>query len=215
MKDIAIFGAGGFGREVACLIRRINDSLEKPKWKLIGFFDDGLVVGAKNEYGCILGSIDVLNAWERPLAVVVAIGTPTILRTVVEKINNKNIYFPNLIDPSVICLDPDNLSLGKGNIVCTNCMISCNVKMNDFNILNGYIPVGHDTIIGSFNVIMPTSNISGGVKIGDCNFFGVKSVVLQYITIGNNTRIGACSVVIRKTKDGFLYMGNPATKVNI
>lgn len=25
MKDIAIYGAGGFGREVACLIKRIND----------------------------------------------------------------------------------------------------------------------------------------------------------------------------------------------
>ena len=24
VKDIAIFGAGGFGREVACLLRKIN-----------------------------------------------------------------------------------------------------------------------------------------------------------------------------------------------
>ena len=40
MKDIAIFGAGGFGREVACLIRIINESASEPKWNLIGFFDD-------------------------------------------------------------------------------------------------------------------------------------------------------------------------------
>lgn len=38
MKDIAIFGAGGFGREVACLIKRINKI--KPQWNFIGFFDD-------------------------------------------------------------------------------------------------------------------------------------------------------------------------------
>lgn len=215
MKDIAIFGAGGFGREVACLIRRINENLEDPCWKLIGFFDDGLPIGSTNEYGSILGDINVLNTWDRPLAVVIAIGNPDILQKVVGKITNKNIFFPNLLDPSVICLDPNNYSLGKGNIICANCLLSCNVSIGDFNIFNGYIPVGHDTVIGSYNVIMPTTNISGGVKVGNCNFFGVKSVVLQYITIGNNTRIGACSVVIRKTKDGFLYMGNPATKVII
>ena len=39
MKDIAIYGAGGFGREVACLLRRINE--QAPQWNLRGFFDDG------------------------------------------------------------------------------------------------------------------------------------------------------------------------------
>lgn len=215
MKDIAIFGAGGFGREVACLINRINDRLDKPYWKIIGFFDDGLSCGTANEYGTVLGDICVLNEWDRPIAVVIAIGNPDILRKVAERIINPNVSFPNIIDPSVILLDPNNVSLGKGNIICANCMLSCNVTIGDFNIFNGYIPVGHDTVIGDYNVIMPTTNISGGVRIGNCNFFGVKSVVLQYITIGSNTRIGACSVVIRKTKDGFLYMGNPATMVKI
>ena len=37
MKDIAIYGAGGFGKEVACLIKRINE--QEPTWNLIGFFD--------------------------------------------------------------------------------------------------------------------------------------------------------------------------------
>ncbi len=37
MKDIAIYGAGGFGREVACLIKQINDSLENPRWNFIVF----------------------------------------------------------------------------------------------------------------------------------------------------------------------------------
>lgn len=38
MKDIAVFGAGGFGREVANLIRRINAAAEVPEWNFIGFF---------------------------------------------------------------------------------------------------------------------------------------------------------------------------------
>ena len=65
MKDIAIYGAGGFGREVACLIRIINESLDEPRWKVIGFFDDNPdLKGTKNEYGTVLGGRDELNKWE-------------------------------------------------------------------------------------------------------------------------------------------------------
>lgn len=53
MKDIAIYGAGGFGREVACLLRRINE--QAPQWNLIGFFDDDItLIGTQNEYGEVL-----------------------------------------------------------------------------------------------------------------------------------------------------------------
>lgn len=38
MRDIAIYGAGGFGKEVACLLNRINEV--NHQWNLIGFFDD-------------------------------------------------------------------------------------------------------------------------------------------------------------------------------
>ena len=61
---------------------------------------------------------------------------------------------------------------------------------------------------------MPLARISGGAKIGNLNLFGIGSIVLQNIQIGNNTRIGAGSFVMKKTKDGFLYFGNPAKKVD-
>lgn len=38
MKKIAIFGAGGFGREVATMIQQIN--FVDKKWTFIGFFDN-------------------------------------------------------------------------------------------------------------------------------------------------------------------------------
>ena len=43
MKDIAIFGVGGFGREVLTLIQDINKV--EPTWNVIGFFDDGYEIG--------------------------------------------------------------------------------------------------------------------------------------------------------------------------
>ena len=208
MKDIAIYGAGGFGREVACLIRIINE--KNPTWNLIGFFDDGIEKGTKNEYGEVLGGITEVNNFSEPLAIVIAIGNPRIVSKIVSNITNPNIEYPNLISPDLIYLDENNVMLGKGNIICSGCLISCNVKIGNFNILNGFIPVGHDTVIGNFNSIMPSVKISGEVTIGDRNFFGVGSIVLQQIKIGNDTTVGANSLILRKTKDGMTYVGSPA-----
>lgn len=212
MKDIAIYGAGGFGRETACLLKRINNE-SNGDWNLVGFFDDGAPVGSKNEYGEVLGNIDTLNAWEKPLSVVFAIGSPKAVSTLHSKINNSNIDFPNILAPDTLFLDKENVRMGIGNVFCSHCSISCNVKIGDFNSLNGHITVGHDTEIGDFNAIMPAVKISGGVKIGNRNFLGVNSVILQYKSIGNDTIIGAGAVVLRNTKDGNTYVGNPATKV--
>ena len=51
MKDIAIYGAGGFGREVACMIKHINESADEPIWNLVGFFDDGKQNCTRSLYG--------------------------------------------------------------------------------------------------------------------------------------------------------------------
>lgn len=212
MKDIVIYGAGGFGREIACLIRLINE--KNPEWNLIGFLDDNESLwGSQNEYGTVLGGSDWLNKQEKELACAIAVGSPAAVMAITAKINNPNVSFPNLYAPTVTFLDKESMKIGKGNIFCTNCFVSCNVTVGDFNLFNGYIPIGHDAVIGDCNVVMPSSNISGGVVLGNGNFLGVQSVVLQYVKIGNNTRIGANSVVMRKTKDGYLYIGNPAKRV--
>lgn len=210
MKDIAIYGAGGFGREVACLINLINR--DKPAWNLIGFYDDNEeLIGTNNEYGKVIGGIDQLNAYNAELAVAIAIGNPVIVKKIVENISNMNVTFPNLIAPDVVLMDKNNYSLGQGNIICSKCWISCNVHFGNFNILNVGVMVGHDAFFGNYNSLMPCVNISGEVTVGDENFFGVSSVVLQQKRIGNKTVIGGNSMIIKNTKDGRTYIGNPAS----
>lgn len=213
MKDIAIYGAGGFGREVACMINAINEV--SPCWNLIGFFDDGIAKGTKNIFGEIIGGIDELNQWDTEINVVFSIATPNILKVVVDKITNKNVSFPNLIAPNVNFLHKNSLNIGKGNLLFFGTRVSCEVTIGDFNLLNGFVSLGHDVQVGNFNVLGPMVRLSGNVVIQDQNFFGVQSIVLQGLKIGNKTKIGANSVVIRNTKDDSLYMGNPATRVKI
>lgn len=211
MKDIAIYGAGGFGREIACMIRN-----NFPEWNVIGFFDDGIQKGTLiSPFGVALGGIETLNKWENELAVAFAIGSPKTVKLLVEKVNNPQIYFPNIIHPNFRILDESTFKIGKGNVIISDCRVSCNVSIGDFNAFNGSVVLGHDAKIGSYNSFMPAVRISGEVKIGDCNFFGVASIVLQQLKVGNEVKLGAGSVLMTKPKDGNLYIGVPAKKTDL
>jgi sugar O-acyltransferase (sialic acid O-acetyltransferase NeuD family) len=211
MKNIAVYGAGGYGREIACLINAINK--QKSQWNIIGFFDDGLPVGHKNEYGRVLGGIAELNTYPKELSLVMAIANPKILDSIINKITNVFIEFPNIIAPDVLFLDKNCFSMGKGNVIGYKSVISCNVQMGNFNRLNADVFIGHDVNIGDCNMFNPSVRISGEVSIGSYNFFGVSSIVLQQKTIGNNVTVGTNSVIIKKTKDNATYTGNPATEL--
>ena len=208
-KNIAIYGAGGYGREIACLLNKIN--IEKETWNLIGFFDDGIEKGKEiSHFGKNLGGITELNQFPEELAIVLAIGSPQTVKKIVGNIANNHVYFPNIIAPDFEIVDPETFRMGKGNIIQSKCFASCDVTIGDFNTFNGSITLSHDNIIGSYNTFMPGVRVSGEVEIGDCNLFGVESVILQQIKIGSNIKLGAGSVLMRKPKDGQLYIGNPA-----
>lgn len=211
MKDIAIYGAGGFGREVACIINMINAI--KPTWNIIGFFDDSVPKGTENEYGKILGGLEELNSWENPLSIAMAIGSPKTLALLTSKIINPNISFPNIIAPNVCIFDEKNYSIGKGNIVNIMGSLSTNVTLGDFNILNGFVTIGHDAVLGNFNCLMTFTDIAGNVNIGDRNYFGVRATVLQGKSVTNDITIGAGAVVMKNIKKPGTYIGNPARKL--
>lgn len=211
MKDIAIYGAGGLGKEVACLIDRINKSQSEPQWRLIGFFDSGKPIGTTiSHYGSVLGGITELNAWPEPLDITIAIGNPISIKKIVEAINNPLIGFPNVIDPIFVIADELTCKIGQGNIIQRNCFISCDVKLGNFNVLNGDVVLGHDTIAQDYNVFMSDVRISGAVTIGNENLFGASSFVIQGLKIGNLIRLSPGSMLLTKPKDNSLYIGNPA-----
>ena len=215
MQDIAIYGAGGYGREVACMIIKFNElALSKGKeepWRIIGFFDDGIEKGkAVSHYGSILGGIEEVNAYSKPLALAVSIGNPKIRKKVVEKINNPNISFPNLIYPDIWYADKSTFEIGFGNIIGGACTMSCDVKIGNFNIFNGFVNTGHDVKVGDFNSIMPGTRISGMVSIDTENMLGANSLILQLLKVGKRVTVGAGAVLMTKPKDDCTYIGNPA-----
>ncbi len=208
MKDIAIFGAGGFGREVLTLIQNINAVEEI--WNVIGFFADGEPIG-KHVHGFpILGGTKELNDWKTPLNIVFAIGTPKAVKAISSNITNPQIAFPQIIHPSVIFGDRSSVRLGKGCIICANTVLTCDIKIGDFVIMNLSCTVGHDAEIGNYSAFMPTCNISGYATVGECVYCGTGVNIIDRTSIGDDSIIGAGAVVTKPIPSDCTAVGVPA-----
>lgn len=207
MKDFAIYCAGGFGREVYCLIfKRINN----PDWRFVGFFDDGVEKGKQLQYGVCLGGMKELNEWPTPIDVCIANGSPRMLKRISDGIVNPMVDFPNIFSPDTGFADCDSVKIGKGNIFGRGCWLSVNVEIGNFNVFNGSVVFGHEAKVGNCNAFMPNIRVSGGVTIGDENLFGSCSFILQGLKIGNHVTLSPGSILLTKPKDGMVYIGNPA-----
>jgi sugar O-acyltransferase (sialic acid O-acetyltransferase NeuD family) len=209
LKPIAIFGGGGFGLEVAMLIEQINHAL--PQWNLLGFFDDTIPVGTGiNNKWSVLGGIGALNDWREPLAVVFALGFPGPKLSLIEKIDNPNIWHPTLFHPSVIIGPSDYVEIGEGGIICAGNIITTNIHIGKHVLLNLACTVGHETLIGDYCAFMPGCHISGEVKIGKASFWGTGAKIINQCYVGDFTTIGAGAVVIDNIPDHATAVGVPA-----
>lgn len=210
MEKVVIVGAGGFGREVKMLLDQINQT--ETKYEFLGFYDDGFLKGTCINDNEVIGSLEDLITIDYKISVIVAIGSPDVKRKIVEKLINPNINFPTLIHPSVI-IGAEFVTIGKGCIICAGNIITCNISIKDFVILNLQCTVGHDTIINSFASFMPSVNISGEVVIHEEVYVGTGAKIINQLEIGFQTIVGAGAVVSKTLPAKCTAVGIPAKPI--
>lgn len=208
MKKIAIYGAGGFGKEVAFLINDINQM--KPQYDFVGYFDDEKTKGDTINLFPILGGIKELNSYDSELALVIAISDPTTKRRIVESVENDCVIFPSIVHPSALIGPNEVTSIGMGCIICAGTIITVNIEIKDFVLINYSCTVGHDTIIESYCSLMPTASISGDVRIGEDVYIGTGAKIINQLEIGKRTIVGAGAVVINSLPSNCTAVGVPA-----
>lgn len=208
MEKIAVFGAGGFGRETQMLIAQIN-GIEN-RFEFIGFFDDGYKIGELINNSPILGGISELNRVIEPMNIVFSIADPKTKKNLLERIINPLIKYPALIHPNALIGDEQYVHIGDGSIIAAGNIITVNIDIGKHVILNLSCTVGHDTIIGDFSSFMPTVNISGEVTIGEGVYVGTGAKIINQLEIGEFTIVGAGSVVNKSLPSHCTAVGVPA-----
>lgn len=208
MKDLIIFGAGGFGREVAWAVERINKFT--PTWNLLGFMDDndGIQGTVINGYRVLGKSEDVLSFPDA--YIVCAVGASRTREKIIDNLKriNPHIRFGTVKDPSVVM--SDSVTIGEGTIICANNIITVNITIGCHVIINLACTIGHDAVLGDFTTLYPTVNVSGMTTIGRATEIGTGTQIIQGMKIGDYSVAGAGAVIVSDIKENSLAVGCPA-----
>lgn len=210
MKDIVIIGAGGFGREVKTIIDAINKNTKT--YNFLGFYDDTIAKGTLINNFPILGNLKELNDLKTATDVLVGLGDPISKYKIISSLKNELLHFPTIIHPSVILSD-DDVIIDNGCIICAGNIITCNIKIGKFVTLNLMCTVGHDTVIDDYSSFMPSVNISGEVHIEEKVYVGTGAKIINRLTIGKATIVGAGAVVSKSLPEYCTAVGIPAKPI--
>jgi sugar O-acyltransferase (sialic acid O-acetyltransferase NeuD family) len=191
MKKIAIYGAGGFGKEVRGML-----DVQRHYFLFAGFIDD---------FKKVQEAVQDENFDD----VLLAIADPEIRSRIYQQWSLKPVSFTTLIGEDV-WLHP-SVAIGKGSIICPGVKFTVDIHLGEFVIVNLNSTIGHDVVIGDFCSLMPAVNISGNVTLGKRVFVGTGATILQGLTIGDGAVIGAGAVVTRDVPSYSTVMGVPAT----
>jgi sugar O-acyltransferase (sialic acid O-acetyltransferase NeuD family) len=210
MNNLAIYGAGGFGREVCMMVNQINQ--HKMLYKVIGYFDDSKQKGCVIGHHEVLGGIKELNSYPEDIFLVIALGNPVAKSMIFLSIENDKVKFPVLIHPSCI-IGTDNVTIGEGSIICAGSILTVDITIGNHVILNLGCTVGHDTKIGSYSSLMPSVNVSGEVELGEGVYCGTGVRIINQLKVGNNTIVGAGGVVSKSLPSNCTAVGIPAKPI--
>ncbi len=208
MKDLIIIGAGGFGREVSWLVERIN--AVSPQWNLLGFADDYATESKTIDKYNIIGDVDCVADYPDAYVVCCVANTQVRKKLVARAEPNR---FATLIDPSAII--SSKVEIGEGSVICAGSVITVDIKIGKHNIIDVNSIIGHDAVLEDYVTLYPSVNVSGNTVIRNGVELGTGSQVIQGLSVGENTIVGAGAVVVRDLPDNCTAVGVPAKVIKV
>lgn len=211
MKQIAIYGASGFGREVLPLVRQqVAKSGAAPAQ--IVFIDD-------NAYATMANGHPVMTyaQWlEQPAVsrqVVVAIANSQVREKLASRCAADGIEFLAVKADNVVSLD--EVQIGAGAILCPFVTLTSNIIIGKQFHANIYSYVAHDCVIGDFVTFAPGVQCNGNVVIEDHAYIGTGAILRQGksgapLVIGRGAVVGMGAVVTKSVAPNTTVIGNPA-----
>lgn len=207
-RPLFIYGAGGFGREIMGWIEQDADNLP---YRFAGFIDDD--VSSLKNFGieAPVAALDDVAAAHSNALFLPAIGAGKLRSNIVETAIAAGLEPASFVHSSVV-MGP-RVRIGTGCLIMPGTILTCDIDVGDFAIINCSCNIGHDVVIGSFTTLLGGNQVNGSVKIGTFVTLGAGAIVHPRKSVGDQATVGIGSVVIRSVAAGRTVFGVPAKSI--
>ena len=207
MKKIIVIGSSGHAKVIIDIIER------EKKYEIAGLIDRFRNIGEETLGYKILGKEedlpDLFVAYSLKGGIV-AIGDNFVRSKVVNIIINlcPNFVFVNAIHPRAnIAKD---VSIGEGTVIMAGVTINPSAFIGKHCILNTNSSLDHDSKMADFSSLAPNVTTGGNINIGLFTAISIGTAIINKLSIGNHTVIGAGSTVLKDIESCKVAYGTPA-----
>lgn len=213
--QVVIYGAGGFGRELAWALRT-TDRGHGPA-DLVAFADDDDRTHGQTRNGIEVVALTEAKVRWPSARVLVSAGSPQVRQALAEKA--LKIGFEFLTFRAWSSEVGDRVQLGNGSVVCARSILTTNIEIGAHAQINLSCTIGHDVRAGSFLTLAPGVHVSGRVHFGERVYVGTGAVFVngteeRPLEIADDVVVGAGAVVTRSVLEpGVTVVGMPAKRL--
>ena len=199
---LAIYGPGGYGREVASFARTQAD--------LVFVSDSDAEIGQSLNGVTVIG-FDALV--ERGWPFCIAVADSAARRRLADKCRAAGLPEGSTWAPTSV--RGDGCTINGGAIFSDFTIATADVRIGSHFHANIFSYIAHDCVIGDFVTLAPRVCINGNTIIEDDAYIGTGAVLKQGtpdkpLRIGRGAVIGMGAVVTKDVAPGAVVVGNPA-----
>lgn len=203
---LALYGAGGVGKEIMELISAYNKRTNQ--WEDFLFIDD--VTQEKEIMGYEVYSFSEFTkryAPEDNVEIIITLGDPINREKLFHKLKNEGYQFGKAIfDSPFVSMQA---KYGRGVLIYANTLPG-SVEIGDNVMILGGADIGHEAVIGNHCVISSQVFIGGHTVVGNNVFIGAHAALKDSISVGNNAAISLGAAVFNSVPENAFAFGNPA-----
>jgi len=210
--ELLIYGAGGFGREVASWAGRAQ--WQGRGFHPVGFIDDSATPDQQLN-GLPVVTLESAATHHHGAGVIAAVGDPKLRERLIARALAAGLVAPPpLIHPNVE-YDHEYVEFAEGAVVCAGNILTVNIQVQAHAQINLDCTIGHDAVIGAYSTLSPGVHISGYVTIEPYTFLGTGAVTVNGVAgrpvmLGTGCVVGAGAVVTKDVPAGVTVTGVPA-----
>lgn len=207
MSDIyAIYGSGGYAREVMPLLRLHVNMVTQTAENQCIFIDDAVEEEAVVNGSPVLSFEAALARFpDSTVHCCIAIASQRVRRALTAKCAANGVKMFSVHAPNALVMD--DVIVGEGSVLSPFVTITSNVRIGVSFHANLYSYVAHDCVIGDYVTLAPGVRCNGNIHIGDGAYVGTGVIIHpgrrgKPLTIGENAKIAAGSTVRSTSRSG-------------
>lgn len=196
--DLIFLGGGGHYKDLLYL----SENDKYTNWNCIGFLDDNQIDGRLDSCSALPEYLEKYKNIKYCIAI-----NSSIIRQKLDLLYGDKSKSANLIHETAIigsnCSYDSGITMGPYSVLTTGVSIGLHTH------INSCVSVNQNSKVGEYCTLSPGSRICGDVNIGNAVSIGASATVINLMTIGDNSILGAGTVVIKNVPNNCTVVGVP------